>query len=222
MMDINEFIDGQMAAWARNDLIGMLADAGRALVQTGLQVNGVRYQDMPVGLLLMKAAAALEECWKREGLIQAEAKPENPDDVVVKVTVPDRWPMTEAGQRRAAQEAAAQKPMTNSGGQTMAEYIDRVEYCEKHCRCSNEYCDRQSCPIWKAPAADVAPVVHGEWEAVDWREYDANSCEVICYPKDGIACTHCRYVFKKDALWKKNFCPNCGAKMDGGADNETD
>lgn len=41
----------------------------------------------------------------------------------------------------------------------MAEYIDRVEYCEKHCRCSNEYCDRQSCPIWKAPAADVDSVV---------------------------------------------------------------
>lgn len=41
----------------------------------------------------------------------------------------------------------------------MAECIDRVEYCEKHCRCSNEYCDRQSCPIWRAPAADVAPVV---------------------------------------------------------------
>lgn len=73
--------------------------------------------------------------------------------------------------------------------------------------------------IAEMPAADVAPVVHGEWEAVDWREYDANSCEVICYPKDGIACTHCRYVFKKDALWKKNFCPNCGAKMDGGAEN---
>lgn len=72
--------------------------------------------------------------------------------------------------------------------------------------------------IAEMPAADVAPVVHGEWEAVDWREYDANGCEVICYPKDGIACTHCRYVFKKDALWKKNFCPNCGAKMDGGAE----
>lgn len=40
----------------------------------------------------------------------------------------------------------------------MAEYIDREEYCEKHCRCSNEYCDKESCPIWKAPAADVAPV----------------------------------------------------------------
>lgn len=41
----------------------------------------------------------------------------------------------------------------------MAEYIDREEYCEKHCRCSNEYCDKVSCPVWKAPAADVAPVV---------------------------------------------------------------
>lgn len=112
-MDINKFIDGQMAAWARNDMIGMLADAGHALVQTGLQVNGARYQGVPVGPLLMNAAAALEKCWKREGLIKAEAKPENPDDVVVKVTVPDRWPMTEAGQRRAAQEAAAPKQMTN-------------------------------------------------------------------------------------------------------------
>ena len=113
MVDINKFVDGQMAAWARNDMIGMLADVGHALVQTGLKVNGVRYQDVPVGLLLMKAAAALEECWKREGVIQNAAKPENPDDVVVKVTVPDRWPMTEAGQRWAAQEAAAPKPMTN-------------------------------------------------------------------------------------------------------------
>lgn len=114
-MDINKFVDGQMAAWARNDLIGMLADAGHALVQTGLKVNGVRYQDMLVGPLLIQAAAALEECWKREGLIQAAAKPDKPDDGVVKVTVtvPDRWPMTEAGQRWAAQEAAAPKPMTN-------------------------------------------------------------------------------------------------------------
>lgn len=41
----------------------------------------------------------------------------------------------------------------------MAEYIDKAESCEKHCRCSNEYCDRQSCPIWKAPAVDAVPVV---------------------------------------------------------------
>lgn len=106
-MDINKFVDVQMAAWARNDLIGMLTDAGHALVQTGLQVNGVRYQGVPVGPLLMDAAAALEECWKREGMIQAEAKPDKPGDVVAEVTVPDRC-MTEAGQRW-----AAPKPMTN-------------------------------------------------------------------------------------------------------------
>jgi hypothetical protein len=113
MMDINKFVDGQMAAWARNDLIGRLTDAGQALWATGLKVNGARYQDVRLGTLLMQAAAALEECWKREGLIKAEAKPDKPGDVVVKVTVPDRWPMTEAGQRWDAQEAAAPKPVTN-------------------------------------------------------------------------------------------------------------
>lgn len=41
----------------------------------------------------------------------------------------------------------------------MAEYIKKDEYCENYCRCSNEYCDKESCSIWKAPAADVAPVI---------------------------------------------------------------
>lgn len=52
MVDINKFISNQMAAWARNDLIGMLTDAGHALVQTGLQINGVRYQGVPVGPMM--------------------------------------------------------------------------------------------------------------------------------------------------------------------------
>lgn len=117
----------------------------------------------------------------------------------------------------------------------MAEYIEREaflkdieeRYClpckeagkdHNGCKCRACWVDDMLGEVIDAPAADVAPVVHGEWEAVDWREYDANSCEVICYPKEGIACTRCRYVFKKDALWKKNFCPNCGAKMDGDSD----
>ena len=41
----------------------------------------------------------------------------------------------------------------------MAKYIDREEYCEKHCRCSNEYCDKERCPIWKAPTVDAEVVV---------------------------------------------------------------
>ncbi len=54
----------------------------------------------------------------------------------------------------------------------MAEYIEREEYCEKHCRCSNEYCDKESCPIWKEPAAGVAPVVRCE----DCKHYDMGVC----------------------------------------------
>lgn len=88
----------------------------------------------------------------------------------------------------------------------MAEYIDKVEYCEKHCRCSNEYCDRQSCPIWKAPAADVAPVRHGRWR-------ESGSL---------LECQSCGEIYSRlggNAGKSWNYCPNCGAKMDGGAEN---
>ncbi len=92
----------------------------------------------------------------------------------------------------------------------MAEYIDKAEYCEKHCRCSNEYCDRQSCPIWKAPAANVAPVVHGRW--ILERE-----------PNGKPYCFHCS-VCDSDyhcigIVVASDYCPNCGARMDGGAEN---
>ena len=50
-----------------------------------------------------------------------------------------------------------------------------------------------------APAADVAPVVHGEWR---WAE-------------DGhCKCTVCgQYATVKRVVIKTNFCPNCGADM---------
>lgn len=87
----------------------------------------------------------------------------------------------------------------------MAEYIDREEYCEKHCRCSNEYCDKESCPIWKAPAADVAPVRHGRWNVVEGLRLD------------NAICSNCGRHFQ--AYYEAySFCPNCGAKMDGEAE----
>lgn len=108
---ISEAVDRAVKAKWRADLVNMLTDAGRTLEHENLRANGSVYQDINVGLLLLEAARSLQEC-------QDEPEPENPDDVVVKVTVPDRWTMTEAGQRRAAQEAAAPKaaapkPMTN-------------------------------------------------------------------------------------------------------------
>ena len=127
-MNIGEAIDRAVKAKWRADLINMLADAGRTLEHANLRANGNVYQDINVGLLLLEAARSLQEC-------QSELEPENPDDVVVKVEVPDRWPMTEAGQRRAAQEAAAPKPMTNGDrfrAMTDEELADS-EFCEVIC-----------------------------------------------------------------------------------------
>ena len=110
-MNISEAVDRAVKAKWRADLVNMLTDAGRTLAGTGLQVNGVRYQGVLLGPLMMRAAAALGKCWKHEGLIQDAAKPEKPDDVGAKITLPDRWAMTEAWQRSAM--AAATKSMTN-------------------------------------------------------------------------------------------------------------
>lgn len=63
------------------------------------------------------------------------------------------------------------------------------------------------------PAADVAPVVHGRWDECDWVKYDGHS-ECIHYPKAAWRCSNCCNAFKKELLWKDNYCPNCGAKMD--------
>ncbi len=53
------------------------------------------------------------------------------------------------------------------------------------------------------PTSDVAPVRHGHWEQVDDTKCKCSECEVITM----IA----QYPIGAD----KNYCPNCGAKMDG-------
>ena len=59
-----------------------------------------------------------------------------------------------------------------------------------------------------------APVVHGRWIECDYVEYDGHS-ECIHYPKAAWKCSNCCNAFKKELLWKDNYCPNCGARMDG-------
>ena len=62
-------------------------------------------------------------------------------------------------------------------------------------------------------AAAVAPVVHGEWVRPHWKGSDY-CCD--CSECDGEA-MHREYQWNKKGIYP--ICPNCGAKMDGGADN---
>lgn len=96
----------------------------------------------------------------------------------------------------------------------MAEYIERDALLER-AEYDNNY--RLIIPveaIKAAPTANVVPVVHG-W----WVEYPSTH-----YYK----CSECRYTvpYKKAVLVngtrKYNWCPHCGARMDGCIDHEVD
>lgn len=62
------------------------------------------------------------------------------------------------------------------------------------------------------------PVRHAEWIECDYVKYDDHD-ECVHYPKKAWKCTNCCNAFKKELLWKRNFCPNCGAKMNGGKES---
>lgn len=64
--------------------------------------------------------------------------------------------------------------------------------------------------VLNCPAADVVPVVHGKWEVIHVKNH-----------WDKARCSACKRVFESYE-WGSNYCPVCGAKMDGGADNGTD
>ena len=63
------------------------------------------------------------------------------------------------------------------------------------------------------PAANVAPVAHGRWikDNDSWQPDDYYCCYF------DHKCSECGNVVN-DRYGLPNYCPNCGAKMDGGAE----
>ena len=110
----------------------------------------------------------------------------------------------------------------------LAEYIEREtflkdiedRYClpckeagkdYNGCRCRACWVDDMRGDVIDAPAADVVPVVHGRWGHTDLASH--------WYGKD--ECSACTYHENdRSDLSHFNYCPNCGAKMDGGDGND--
>ena len=65
-------------------------------------------------------------------------------------------------------------------------------------------CDRRK--HIEEDSADVAPVRHGRWLYVDTDT------------EQFFLCNRC----KKKEYWESNYCPNCGARMDGDSDAKAD
>ena len=62
--------------------------------------------------------------------------------------------------------------------------------------------------IWSIPTVDAVEVVHGRWIETE----------------EGTICSECNEHPFEDgeyaiANYKANYCPNCGARMDGGVEN---
>lgn len=98
----------------------------------------------------------------------------------------------------------------------MAEYIDRA-VCLSILRAKANmavlmgaapYFEKAAQMLEKLPAADVAPVVHGVWVCVNKID-----------PISGYRCSKCRRRVGFDLT---PYCPNCGAKMDGGDNDAAD
>ena len=70
------------------------------------------------------------------------------------------------------------------------------------------------------PPANVEPVRYGRWEECDWVDVDEHGFGTRRTFKAVLRCSQCACVFKKELLWKRNYCPSCGAKMNGGVGSE--
>ena len=93
----------------------------------------------------------------------------------------------------------------------MAEYINRERArfeAKRYFKNMDEIQEDLDMLFCMLPAENVAPVRHGRW--VDKGEY------AVCTECGGRSGT--QYDGVEPIPLMTQFCPNCGAKMDGGAD----
>lgn len=64
------------------------------------------------------------------------------------------------------------------------------------------------------PAVNVEPERNGRWEECCWVDVDEHGFGTRRTFKAGLRCSQCACVFEKKLLWKRNYCPSCGRKMD--------
>ena len=104
----------------------------------------------------------------------------------------------------------------------MAEYIERealmVALCKEivgdgdYYNGKDDMQDQIRDMVSQFPAADVAPVRHGRWE------YISQTLNTLSQ----LRCPFCGWWSLDPSIdGTYNYCPNCGAKMDGGADGES-
>lgn len=108
----------------------------------------------------------------------------------------------------------------------MAEYIERKKLEEAFDNADPDVCesDMDGHSDWGfgrenvrdvirgVPAADVAPVVHGLWEREPSSYWRWTSSGAVAVTRTTYRCGLCG----RGTAVKSNYCPNCGAKMDGG------
>ena len=88
------------------------------------------------------------------------------------------------------------------------EYIERETLIHKIIWASSA--EEPVMSVRRIPAADVAPVRHGEWIDVDtsyWRWYHDTARTVF---SKSFRCSECG----RKTIIREKFCPSCGAKMD--------
>ena len=97
------------------------------------------------------------------------------------------------------------KPLADSTlhSMTKKELIDLLRTAEHNAEVSQEWVAQQAENL-----KDWEPVVHGRWGTGRFNLETGNYEE---------QCTRCRNFSKE---YGKPYCPNCGAKMDGCANND--